>query len=185
MTPADNIWDRYAAFTDTTALYPVDKEIEYLTLGIVDEGAEMIEKIITDQKPDEIKAEIGDVLWYLVRLYKAVQPEGSSLFDLALYTATAIKGELQEDGLPHLVELTSNVSIAGGRIAGRVKKWLREPEKELNKKVIVESIVSLLGALGLIALHNGYTLAEVLEGNIEKLSGRKVRGTLKGDGDHR
>lgn len=63
----------YTAFTRTTAIYPKDKALEYLGLGLVSEAGEVagkLKKRIRDGKMDvdALVAEIGDVYWYLSRL---------------------------------------------------------------------------------------------------------------------
>jgi NTP pyrophosphatase (non-canonical NTP hydrolase) len=57
-----------------TATYPTDKWAEYLTLGLCSEAGEVagkFKKIIrdgTEINRDDIKAEVGDCLWYLAML---------------------------------------------------------------------------------------------------------------------
>lgn len=72
---------QYQAFTRTTAIYPKDTAIEYLTLGLVGEAGEIankIKKVIRDsdswtveqykESREEVVKELGDVFWYLVRI---------------------------------------------------------------------------------------------------------------------
>jgi len=66
----------YAEFTKTTAQYPNEKALEYLTLGLCGEAGEIankLKKILRGDKDafkyiDEIEAELGDCLWYVARL---------------------------------------------------------------------------------------------------------------------
>jgi len=55
-----------------TAIYPKDKALEYLTLGLVGEAGEVankIKKVIRDgTSPNNVRDELGDVLWYLAML---------------------------------------------------------------------------------------------------------------------
>jgi NTP pyrophosphatase (non-canonical NTP hydrolase) len=69
--------DEYLVFTRTTVIYPKDKELEYLCLGIASETGEIlgkVKKLIRDRKElttnakGEIIAELGDVAYYLTRL---------------------------------------------------------------------------------------------------------------------
>ena len=59
-----------------TAIYPnIDHNWEYVVLGLVGEAGELANKckkiqrddrgVITDQKREEIKDELGDILWYI------------------------------------------------------------------------------------------------------------------------
>lgn len=62
-----------------TALYPErGEDVAYPTLGLVGEAGEVAEKVkkmyrddageITDEKREDIKKELGDVLWYMSEL---------------------------------------------------------------------------------------------------------------------
>ena len=71
-------FDQYGDETGKTAIYPEDKALEYLSLGLVSEAGEVagkVKKIIRDkdgQMGDEdisdLASELGDVLWYLSEL---------------------------------------------------------------------------------------------------------------------
>jgi len=66
-------FDDYQEKTGETAVYPEEKAIEYLALGLNGEAGEVAEKIkksIRDDKElgDDLKDEIGDCLWYIARL---------------------------------------------------------------------------------------------------------------------
>lgn len=64
----------YQEFTRTTALYPKDKSVSYLVLGLCSEAGEVADKfkkLIRDGgeiKVDSICKELGDVIWYVTRL---------------------------------------------------------------------------------------------------------------------
>ena len=69
--------NEYQTKAKETAIFPADKAIEYLTLGLVGESGEIankVKKIIRDKKiksdwkPTELAGEIGDVLWYCAML---------------------------------------------------------------------------------------------------------------------
>jgi len=68
------MFDSYQDFTDSTAIYPKDKELEYLMMGLVSEVGEMagkVKKEIRDGKifeQEDFTKELGDVLWYVARL---------------------------------------------------------------------------------------------------------------------
>ncbi len=55
-----------------TAIFPPNKALEYLSLGLVGEAGEIankVKKTIRDNKPtDALAGEIGDVLWYCAML---------------------------------------------------------------------------------------------------------------------
>lgn len=65
--------DIYQEFTKSTAIYPKNKAVEYLSLGMTSEAGEVagkIKKFIRDGNisPKDVAKEIGDVLWYCARL---------------------------------------------------------------------------------------------------------------------
>ena len=63
---------QYQAQAKETAIYPEDKALEYLALGLVGEAGEVankIKKVIRDgTSPNNVRDELGDVLWYLAML---------------------------------------------------------------------------------------------------------------------
>lgn len=65
-------FDAYQDFTDTTAIYPPEKGLEYVALGLASEAGEFagkVKKAIRDNQwdLDAMAAELGDVLWYVAR----------------------------------------------------------------------------------------------------------------------
>jgi NTP pyrophosphatase (non-canonical NTP hydrolase) len=67
-------FNEYQKLSHLTAVYPSDSAKYYLTLGLAGEAGEVANKIkkeIRDGKTvtkEEIKGELGDVLWYLSEL---------------------------------------------------------------------------------------------------------------------
>lgn len=68
--------ESYQEFTSSTAIYPKDKNIEYLILGLVSESGEVagvLKKYIRDgfskeELKEKLIAESGDIFWYLARI---------------------------------------------------------------------------------------------------------------------
>lgn len=66
----------YQEFTKTTAIYPQEKALEHLTLGLTSEAGEVagvVKKWVrkdydTREMLSKLKAELGDCCWYIVRL---------------------------------------------------------------------------------------------------------------------
>jgi NTP pyrophosphatase (non-canonical NTP hydrolase) len=77
-TYSDASFNEYQLATRSTAIYPPKQALEYLCLGLASEAGEIagkMKKLIRDDKgfsnedwDSALKAEIGDVLWYLARL---------------------------------------------------------------------------------------------------------------------
>ena len=73
-----------------------------------------------------------------------------------------------------------------GEIAEKVKKWLRGDEwSGLDKAALLKELGDPLWYITSLAADLGYTLQDVVDVNVEKLSSRKNRGVLKGSGDDR
>ena len=80
MTSEDKDMDfiNYQWRTSKTAIYPSDKALEYLSLGLVSEAGEVAGKakkiirdhnsVLTPETKDALLAEIGDVMWYIAQL---------------------------------------------------------------------------------------------------------------------
>jgi len=67
--------DLYENYASQTAIFPKEKALEYLALGLTSEAGEVagkVKKLIRDGKGDKkaIASEIGDVLWYCAMLAK-------------------------------------------------------------------------------------------------------------------
>lgn len=72
-------FNEYQTQSRQTAIYPnIGNNFIYPTLGLVGEAGEIAEKIkkvlrdgdgiITEEKKEELKKELGDVLWYIANL---------------------------------------------------------------------------------------------------------------------
>lgn len=99
----------YQARASETAIFPKEKALEYLTLGLVGEAGEIAnkaKKLIRDgadvagynDKLNQIGAELGDVLWYAAMLAKEV--------DMNL-------GKVMENNLDKLADRKSRGVIGG------------------------------------------------------------------------
>lgn len=78
------------------------------------------------------------------------------------------------------------LGLAGeaGEIAEKVKKWLRG-DRELDREGLLSELGDPLWYITSLADDLGFTLQDVIDRNVEKLSSRKERGVLKGNGDNR
>ena len=71
-------FNNYQHRCQATAMYPADRALEYLGLGLVSEAGEVAGKIkklirdhnseLTPELADQISFELGDVLWYIAQL---------------------------------------------------------------------------------------------------------------------
>lgn len=82
-------FDHYQQKTQETAIYPENKALEYLALGLNGEAGEVAEKIkkhIRDGKEldEDFAKELGDVLWYLTRLVDELDSDMSEVAEANL-----------------------------------------------------------------------------------------------------
>ena len=84
------------------------------------------------------------------------------------------------------------LGLAGeqGEIAEKVKKWIRDEDfangmSVERREAILKELGDPLWYIAALADDLGYTLQDVVDANVEKLSSRKERGVLKGSGDDR
>jgi len=95
-------FDTYQMEAMKTAIYPKDQGIPYLMLGLIGEVGEVAEKIkkeIRDGKlvdEDDLKKELGDILWYLSNL--ALEFD-ISLSDVAYTNITKLQDRQKRNAL--------------------------------------------------------------------------------------
>ena len=79
--------------------------------------------------------------------------------------------------------LTLGLTGEAGEIANKVKKFIRDGKG--NKEAIAYEIGDVLWYCAVLASELGVSLNTIMQNNLEKLHGRKERGTLAGSGDSR
>lgn len=168
----NNIYDAYAAWTDSVAKYPPAAEPFYLALGIADE----IGELDAARGPEEILKESGDVLWYCARYCTKV-------IGIPFSGAVSI--------IERLPNAVTTVSRAVGILCGVEKKRIRDgADWDDNKKYdkIEESTSAMLDVLRFVKnslAAEGFTIGKAMSTNIKKLEARADAGTIQGDGDNR
>lgn len=91
-------FDSYQEWTRSVAFYPQQSAIAYTTLGLAGEAGEvanLVKKEIRDAKDrrEDIKDELGDVLWYVARV---ADEYGFSLSDVALLNVRKLNKRKEE-----------------------------------------------------------------------------------------
>ena len=87
-----------------------------------------------------------------------------------------------------IVYPTMGLVNEAGEVAGKIKKIFRDKDgqiTETDKQSLKSELGDVLWYLTQICTELDLTLEEVADTNIEKLSSRKDRGKLGGDGDNR
>lgn len=75
-----------------------------------------------------------------------------------------------------------------GELAGKVKKLFRDKQgfvSEEDREAIKKEIGDALWYLTQIATGFGFSLSDVMQANIGKLTDRRLRGVIGGNGDNR
>lgn len=175
----------YQTATDLTARYPGAGTgslgaLTYLALGLAGESSEALEKHLEDDSRG-VRAELGDTLWYLARLYREL---GLPLPDLSTDTGDEPVTAAVGDAL-HRTVSTRLVSV--GRVAEVVKKAARDDGQLTTERTRqLEQLLHVVAAAwGQTALAFALLPAAVAADNLAKLLDRRDRGVLAGSGDHR
>jgi|SRR5690606_21578650 len=191
-----SLYDDYAAFTATTAIYPDQVAAPYLALGLCSEAAECIELIYAQSNVSllghELGGEMGDVMWYSARLAATYDLD----FDALVRRAKNSRSHTNE--VADLHKTLDEITMRSGLIAGKIKKQLRDGQKwtgeqrEDARRYINEQLISILRLTidvtdWLYAHHNAEysSLDKLLQMNRKKLESRQSRGVLGGDGSNR
>jgi len=110
---------------------------------------------------DDYQAEAGKT---------AIYPEaGTASFNAVAYTVLGLSNE-------------------AGEVAGKLKKVWRDNEGKIGpeqEKALAGELGDVLWYLSAVASELGYTLSELAEANLSKLSSRAERGVIGGSGDNR
>jgi NTP pyrophosphatase (non-canonical NTP hydrolase) len=176
-------------------VYPnKSKNLIYPILGLNEEAGEMADKLcsymgsgVMSSIAEDAMYECGDVMWYLAALATELTVELSDI------------EKIEHNFIPHKKNMMANacaVNNAAGIIAGKLKKPIRKGEfdyLDVNSKLhfkwgfeMMKQMKVILDNLDYIGNYClGYTLEEICEKNITKLTGRAKRGTLIGEGDKR
>jgi hypothetical protein len=184
----------YSAFTATTARYPAILERPYLALGLCDEICDEFNRAMERGEANNMFLELGDGQWYACRLSNAFGFEFSEIVE----HAKIVYGEMLQSGSVGTVQnpLYEIVKQCGA-VAGRVKKYERDRETwnehtladfhEVLRVMLVRFVALSMMCIDVIWRidQSVGNYDDCLRRNMDKLSGRLNRDTLRGEGDHR
>ena len=173
----------------TTAVYPINYQLQYVVIGLAGETGELLEKLLpyvsnaldNAQAPTEelLSREFGDILWYVANTAHDANIDID--FDLSSSIPfNDVKGSW--------VEKVFLIVIRMGKISEKVKKALRDNSgilQEVKRQEMKEDLILLLTHLGELASIFGLRLDHIAAQNLEKLFSRKQRGVIGGSGDNR
>lgn len=192
----------YQAKARETAIYTEVKEniyptqssnIIYPALGLVGECgevAEKIKKLIRDDKgimsPDReiaIAKELGDCCWYLANICCDTNLDLKMIHDMR---GSSIQQRTRQFDYYQLIlcmnRHTTGVVTALEHLYYDSKGNLSAMSKYTE---IPQHMSHILACIEEFARRLNLTLENIYTANLEKLAGRKNRGTLRGDGDNR
>ena len=89
---------------------------------------------------------------------------------------------------PGFLEKVLGLVGEAGETADKIKKIIRDKggyASEEDREAIIKELGDVLWYVANVARYLGVSLSAVAEGNIEKLTSRKKRGKLHGEGDER
>lgn len=91
--------------------------------------------------------------------------------------------------MPTATPMYAVVNYAGetGELCSLIAKGIRDGVKDNEefRSKLKKELGDGLWHIAAIAMDNGFSLREIAEGNINKLSSRSQRGTITGSGDNR
>ena len=151
---------------------PSSNNLEYLTLGLVGELGEAAGKLakkIRDDKFDKeaFAQELGDILWFLANLTQ----RGSGITWKSIMSVGGTREDDYVDKKMPEIFMTFAQKITNIASLAKYLYWF--------------NYQNALYGLARVAAEYGYTLEQLAELNIAKLSSRKARGVIKGNGDER
>jgi len=81
--------------------------------------------------------------------------------------------------------LTLGLASEAGEVASLVKKWIRGDRECIDEELMEKELGDVLWYLARLADELQLRLNHIAVRNLNKLMERKLRGTLRGDGDNR
>ena len=162
-------FDEYQQRSQRTAVDGKPDAILFSCMGLCGETGEVLENInryydnetLEISKPEKIKDELGDVLWYLSDIAFKHNQKLSDIHYPGTYCC------IKDAGI--------NLAIASANVADYLKKVYGH-----NHTINLERLKELLGVvlhyMGVISHHSKFDLTDVMDMNIEKLMKRYPEG---------
>lgn len=170
---------QYQTDARSTAIYPLNVEFLYPSLGLAGETGELCDKMFGGAHQDEIKKEMGDVLWYVSNVAT----------DCDLLLNEIAKCDNFNEIAPIVTDNDTIVLVSQvGVVCEMAKKTARDDKGRITfdrQARVFTALELILRLLSSMCDLYPFTLAEVAEANIAKLKSRQERGVLQGSGDNR
>ncbi|MCK5607859.1 hypothetical protein KAR91_38625 [Candidatus Pacearchaeota archaeon] len=198
-----------------TAIYPSQGQfdgLQYCATGLAGEIGEIYNKLkkcmrtgwlISDEKREEMGAEIGGALWYALQIFRELEGCVCESEKVLLLPIDQLQGRICnpeswtsfEDAFPcPLKQVNVGLTVATTASHGictlliqcedkRVKECTSWETGGVYGRTVFERNLQVLAGLCMVATSLGFKLSEILEANLALLAARSEKGTLMGDGD--
>lgn len=165
----------------------------YPSLGIIGECGEVSEKIkklirddawdMTELRKEDIAQELGDCCWYLAAICDDTDSDLSMMYDMKGATMLHSIRSLQ---LPQIVLRMNHHAVS---LATSLQNWYYLGKYHVSSRYkhssIPHDLSNIITCIEEIARRCDFTLSDICEKNIDKLSSRMDRNKLSGSGDNR
>lgn len=134
---------------------------------------------------DEWAKEVSDILRKQVGEFYAEKSRARIRMDLNEYQEKALKTAVYPAGM-RIIYPALGLAGEAGEVADKVKKIVRDKnDSDEMKRDIAAEIGDCLWYCAVLANDLGFDLAQIADGNLQKLADRQQRGVLHGSGDKR
>lgn len=186
-------FNEYLQFTHTTVQYPKNQEGTYLFFGLLNEMGEslgVVKKYIRQDDPTKVKSklidEVGDITYYLVRLFNFCGGDVSEL-DMV---STNIMEAVAEISVYNEFNSDSERIIGFGKVIVRLMGDLITEHTYALTHGDGSPLHGLILAMFMFLSESciyllDMSMEELLQSNVDKLSKRLETNTIKGDGEVR
>lgn len=185
----------YQEMARSTAIYleTEGSKMIYPALGLAGECGEVVEKIkkfirddgeiMTQERRDGIKKELGDVMWYCANICCDADLDLDMVYKMRTSHSMA---KMHNITLPQLaLSINRQACIITNDLELWYYKYDCSKSESCRFKNIPQNLTLLIVGVEEMANQCDSTLEEVCSMNISKLLDRKERGRLKGSGDNR
>ena len=175
------------------------KNEDYLRFGLISEVGELcaiFKRAIRgdfklEDKRQDVLLELGDICWYLDRLYAQTHGKGiyrsGRIEDMEIIYKTPNENWIDAFRGAKEFQPSCNLLCEAAFRCVRVDKTVNGVLFYHNRRAIAsrQTFMGMFFEVSKLANEFGYTLPDVLTANVEKLAKRKERGLIMGSGDHR
>jgi NTP pyrophosphatase (non-canonical NTP hydrolase) len=157
---------------------------DYYILGLVEESGEVIEaskKKVAATVRCDVASELGDVLWYTTALRLSLEDEPMTSWPLA--SETEADSQRAAGDCP---TATGQLLTIASKLAGKAKRAIRGDHDLLVYLPDLRKLArEMLTCCAEVAGKHGLSLEQCAQKNIQKIEGRRSRGSMLGDGSNR